>query len=234
MVHPKALLVPHAGYVYSGLTAAHAYRQLENENYKTAIILGPSHQVYSDSLSIPNENAYATPLGTILFDEQLKEKLIKTGNFKLDSAPHYQEHSLEVQLPFLKYMCPNIKILPLSVGNIDTKNYKACGQILAENMTPETLLIISTDLSHFHSLNIAKSLDQKTIETILNMDATALLQAYHNKTIECCGIFPIILGLTALSFFSNLKAEVLYYDTSASSSFDDERVVGYVAMGFSS
>ncbi|OGI08568.1 MAG: AmmeMemoRadiSam system protein B [Candidatus Margulisbacteria bacterium GWF2_35_9] len=230
--HPKALIVPHAGYVYSGQVAAHGYKQLEKESYQTAIILGPSHQIYNSTLAIPVENAYINPLGTVPFNESIINDLLESSLFISDSSPHYQEHSIEVQLPFLQVVQPNINIVPISVGSLSTDALKQAGKVLSKFITDDTILIISNDLSHFHSLNTAKMIDQKTIDAILSMDVDRFITAYQQRSIECCGFFPIALALATFENLKSIKATLLKYDTSASTSFDDQRVVGYTSISF--
>ena len=232
IVKPKALLAPHAGYVYSGQTAAYAYKQLEEENYKTAIILGPTHQVYSQHLAIPAEDSYLTPLGKVDFDMNIINSLLESKLFIKDSTPHYEEHSLEVQIPFLKTMLPKIKIVPISVGGVDFETMTHAAKVLTGVLKPDVLLIISSDLSHYHPLNIAKNLDQHTINQILSLDYKKVAAEYQKKNIECCGIYPIILSLLTFTHLKDVKASLLYYDTSASASFDDQRVVGYASIAF--
>jgi len=231
--HPKAIIVPHAGYVYSGQVAAHGYKQLENETYKRAIVLGPSHQVYSNTLAIPIEDAYSNPLGTVKFDQELIQQLLESKFYERSSSPHYQEHSLEVQFPFLQIIQSGTSIVPISVGSLKPEELKQAGKVLAQYLDNDTVLIISNDLSHFHSLKVAKDRDSKTIEAILSQDLGAFMTAYQQKAIECCGFFPIALALAAFENLDPLEATLLNYDTSASTSFDDQRVVGYTSISFS-
>ncbi|MEI7943074.1 MAG: AmmeMemoRadiSam system protein B [Candidatus Riflemargulisbacteria bacterium] len=229
---PKAIIVPHAGYIYSAKVAAYGYKQLEKENIKTAIILGPAHKTFHQGLAIPIETELQTPLGILNVDANKISQLLSSNAFILDSKPHYQEHSLEVQFPFIKMLLPECKIIPISVGMIDNvlmaKGAKALAGIIDEN----TILIVSNDLSHYHSLKTANLLDENTITHILNMSADNLLNKYQAKEIECCGVFPIALLLSTLNKLKILRASVLNYDTSASTSFDDEHVVGYASIAF--
>ena len=229
---PKALIVPHAGYIYSAQIAAHGYKQLENENIKTAIILGPAHKAFHQGLAIPIETTLETPLGNLDIDLTKTKKLLTSKNFVLDSYPHYQEHSIEVQLPFIKTLFPECKIVPISIGMLDKDLIEKGAKTLATIIDKNTIIIASNDLSHYHSLKTAKRLDENTIDNILKLSSANLLTEYQKKEVECCGIYPIALLLETLHIFKITHATVLSYDTSASTSFDDEHVVGYTSIAF--
>lgn len=232
---PLALLVPHAGVIYSGPTAGYAYKQIENTPYERVIVLGPSHQIHHTTLALPIADGVTTPLGTIDFDNDLIDQLCQSAPFKKDNSPHTQEHSLEVQFPFLQLALPNLfSLVPISVGAISADDIIKGAKKLAAALDEKTLLVISTDLSHYHSQKTAEVLDRTTINHILNFDADGLIGSYQRKAAECCGIYPILLGL---AIFRELGTEIhptlLHYDTSASTSLDDQHVVGYVSVGFS-
>ncbi len=229
---PKAIIVPHAGYIYSAQTAAHGYKQLENENIKTVIILAPAHKTFHQGLAIPIETVLETPLGNLYVDLIKANRLLSSKVFIKDSSPHYQEHSLEVQLPFIKLLFPNCKVIPISVGMADKTMMEQGALELSKIIDDNTILIVSNDLSHYHSLKSAKQLDENTITHIQKMSPANLLNQYQNKSIECCGIFPIILLLTTLYILNITHSQVLSYDTSATTSFDDQHVVGYVSIAF--
>lgn len=224
----KGLIVPHAGYIYSGQVAAFGYKQLSNEKIKTAIVLGSSHQIYSDIAAIPREDSYITPYGKIMFDLDIINKLVSEKQIQLNSQPHYQEHSLEVQFPFLQYLNPNMLIVPISVGAMSFNKLSQIAGLLREVLDEKTILIISTDLSHFHSLSIANELDQRTITTMLSMDAKALFDGYNHQQVELCGIFPVVVALETLK--QNTFAKLLRYDTSATATQYASRVVGYTSI----
>ncbi len=230
---PKALIVPHAGYIYSGQIAAHGYKQLEQENIQTIILLAPAHKKFHQGLAIPHEATLETPLGNIYVDIKKTRELLATNCFIKDSSPHYNEHSLEVQLPFIKTILPECKIIPISVGMIDLVTIEKGAEALLKIIDDSTLIIVSNDLSHYHSLKTAKQLDETTINQILKMSTKELLLKHQKKEIECCGVFPISLLLTILNKLPISKKTVLAYDTSATTSFDDQHVVGYVSIAFS-
>lgn len=229
---PKAIIVPHAGYIYSAKVAAHGYKQLEKENIKTVIILAPAHKTFHKNLAIPIETELETPIGNLTVDVKKIKQLLTSKAFILDSKPHYQEHSIEVQLPFIKMLLPDCNVVPISVGMIDNLLIQKSAKALAGIMDENTILIVSNDLSHYHSLKTANLLDENTINQILKLSPENLLNKYQNKEIECCGVFPIALLLATLNKLKITNTSVLKYDTSASTSFDDEHVVGYASIAF--
>ncbi len=235
IAHPKALLVPHAGIVYSGATAGFAYKQIEDLPYERIIILAPSHQLYHRALAIPIAKGVDTPLGHIRFDADTITSLTQSKPFILDNSPHLQEHAIEVQYPFIQ-MALNapFQVLPISVGDINGTDIKLGSQQLAHLMDDKTLLIISSDLSHYHNKNTAQVLDNTTLTHILHNDIDGLIGSYQRKAAECCGLHPILLGMAILnSLPPPYSATLLHYDTSASTSFDDQHVVGYASIAFS-
>ena len=188
--------------------------------------------MFHQNLAIPLETVLETPIGNLYVDIDKAQTLIDSCLFIKDSSPYYQEHSLEVQLPFIKTLLPDCNVIPISVGMTDPLMIKRGAKEIAAIMDNHTILIVSNDLSHYHSLKIAKQLDETTIKHILELSADNLMTKDQKKEIECCGLFPILLLLTALNELDVTIATVLKYDTSASTSFDDEHVVGYVSIAF--
>lgn len=233
--HPKAILVPHAGIVYSGATAGFAYKQIENLPYERIIILAPSHQLYHRDLAIPLAGGVDTPLGLIRFDADTIRSLAQTKPFILDNSPHLQEHAIEVQYPFLQLaLSSSFHVIPISVGDIDGDDIKRGAQQLATLMDEQTLLIMSSDLSHYHNKRTAEVMDHTTLTHILHNDIDGLIGSYQRKAAECCGLHPILLGMAVLNTLPTpYCATLLHYDTSASASFDDQHVVGYASIAFS-
>ncbi len=229
---PKAIIVPHAGYTYSAQTVAYGYKQLTNETIKTIIVLAPAHRTFHQSLAIPAETILETPLGNLDVHQDMINILLSSELFVKDSRPHYQEHSLEVQLPFIKHLLPSCNIIPINVGMIDIALAKKAATELANITDAETVIIVSNDLSHYHSLQTAKQIDENTINHILKMSPENLITQHQKKEIECCGIFPTTLLLATLNELEVNNHKVLHYDTSASASFDDKQVVGYASIAF--
>lgn len=186
---PKIIIVPHAGYVYSGSVAAYAYKAISRFNYTNILLLGPSHYVLASNqiLTCTYKN-FEIPLGNIAtFKPENLPSLFKDN----DNA-HAVEHSLEVQLPFLKYLYKNCKIFPQLINEGDEKFLTSIGDFEAQylNSSVDNLLIISSDLSHYHSYDEAQNIDQKTIEAILLLDEKGL-----KNSGEACGLIPILIGL---------------------------------------
>jgi hypothetical protein len=211
---PKALIVPHAGYIYSGQVAAYAYSLLKKYKKQKIILLGPSHTAYFNDVAADTNDYWETPLG--------KVKLMQNNFPKLEQA-HLNEHCLEVQLPFLQTILKNFEILPLVAGDINPEEIsKKIIPLLDDN----TILIISSDLSHFQDYNTAVSLDKNTIKTIQDLD--------YNKAeteADACGKIPI---LTAIDIAKNLnwKCKLLDYKNSGDVIGDKTRVVGYASFVF--
>ena len=169
---PKAIVVPHAGYIYSGATAALAYAQLGSARgrIRRVVLLGPVHRVAVRGLALPGAAAFATPLGEVEIDLAAVAALAGMPQVIVSPAAHAQEHSLEVQLPFLQSVLDDFKLLPLAVGNATPAEV---AQVLERLWGgPETLIVISSDLSHFLPYASAQALDQDTVQQILNFDGT--------------------------------------------------------------
>jgi MEMO1 family protein len=228
----KGLIVPHAGYAYSGKTAGYGYKQLENEIIDTIIILAPAHKNFHQGLALPIERQAETPLGNLLIDQEKVNHLVSTNFFTKNSSVFYQEHSLEVQLPFIKKILPNCSIVPINVGVTDYLLLQESAIEIAKIIDDKTVIVVSNDLSHYHSLNKSKLLDEYTIEKILEMSSSNFWSSYQKKEIECCGFFPIVLLLETLKEIQVNNSKLIYYETSASVSFDQEHVVGYASIAF--
>ena len=229
--HPVALVSPHAGYIYSGETAGYAYKQVVSADYNSVIILGPTHQMYSSSLCLPSEVGLTTPLGYIDFNSSIIKTLIDSGLYNLDSRPFIKEHSLEVQIPFIQTALPQASLVMISVGAAELTHMQKAAEVLSTVLDAKTLLVISTDLSHFHPLEKAKAIDNQTIQSIISLDPDAFASSIQNKQAECCGAYPLLLAMLALKHLPQAKATLLHYDTSATASFDKSRVVGYASLG---
>ena len=171
---PKAIIAPHAGYIYSGPTAAKAYQCLQDchGHYNKVVLLGPSHRVAVDGLALSGADTYQTPLGRIPLDVDTINDLTAYNFAAINDLAHRDEHSLEVHLPFLQSTLDEFSLVPIVVGDIDPANV---AKILERfESEPQTLIVISTDLSHFHEYSIAKRRDQDTSNAILNYDYDAI------------------------------------------------------------
>ncbi len=221
---PKAIIVPHAGYIYSGPTAAAAYASLASvsDSIKRVILLGPVHRVPVRGLALPGTAVFATPLGEIQIDKDAVAAIEKLPQVVESTAAHEQEHSLEVQLPFLQMMLADFTLLPLAVGD-------ATPQEVAEVLDtlwggPETLIVISSDLSHFLPYQTAQIVDGETVQNILQFRGTLNHQ-------QACGGTPVN-GLMLAAKQHHLQSHLLDLRNSGDTAGDKDQVVGYGSFAF--
>jgi len=219
---PRALIVPHAGYVFSGATAALAYRRLApvRDRIRRVLLLGPAHRVYLRSMAVPSASAFVTPLGAVPVDTAARDGATALPGVCIDDAAHVQEHSLEVQLPFLQSMLTDFRVLPIVVGDCPPEPVAALLDALWGG--PETLVVISTDLSHFHDYASAERIDQRSCQRILARDSDL-------RGDDACGCRPLN-GLMRSRHAAALDIELLGRCNSGDSGGDRERVVGYAAF----
>jgi len=221
---PKAIVVPHAGYIYSGQTAATAYARLRagRSAIHRVVLLGPVHRVPVRGLALPGVDALATPLGTIELDQAAIAQIAELRQVVVSPAAHAQEHSLEVQLPFLQTLLDDFKIVPLAVGDATPSEVAEVLEKLWGGA--ETLIVISSDLSHFLPYRAAQHADRDTAEDILNLQST-LTHA------QACGGTPLN-GLLLAARKRQLRPQLLAQCNSGDTSGDRDRVVGYGAFAF--
>lgn len=222
---PKALIAPHAGYIYSGPIAASAYIQLIPAKFsiKRVILLGPSHRVPLHGLAASSATHFATPLGLIPVDMKAIESICHMSQVTVNDQAHSQEHSLEVHLPFLQQVLDEFTIVPLVVGQTTPEQIN---QVLAELWDgPETLIVISSDLSHYHEYSVAKALDKKTSQAIEQLDYKHI--DYENA----CGRDPVN-GLLHFAKQIGLKADAIDVRNSGDTAGSHDQVVGYGAYTF--
>jgi len=219
---PKALIVPHAGYVYSGPVAASAYALLEplKSVITRVILLGPAHRVAVRGLALPGADSFQTPLGRIEIDSEIAEALLALPQVSVNDATHAEEHSLEVHLPFLQEVLGDFKLVPLVVGD-------ATAQEVAEVLESvwggeETLIVISSDLSHYLDYDTAKALDQKTSAAIEALDYESL------SWDQACGRIPVS-GLLHIARKKGLHCHLVDLRNSGDTAGSRDRVVGYGA-----
>ena len=218
----KALIVPHAGYIYSGGTAGHAYALLAPlaARIRRVVLLGPCHRVAVRGLAAPTVQAFATPLGSIALDRAAIDALADLPQVVANDAAHAQEHSLEVQLPFLQTVLGTFELVPLAVGDASAADVAEVLERLWGG--PETLIVISSDLSHFHSYREAQRIDKATAEHILALDQLTSSE-------QACGARPIN-GLLAVARRRGLGIERLAQCNSGDTAGDKSRVVGYASF----
>jgi hypothetical protein len=221
---PKLLIVPHAGYVYSGAVAAHGYALLARwrERIKRVLLLGPAHRVAVNGLAAPTVDFFESPLGRVAIDREALAQLTDLPQVVVSDAAHALEHSLEVQLPFLQTMLESFTLVPLVVGRVGAEDAVAVLERLWGG--DETLIVISSDLSHYHPYHDAQLMDRATVEGMLKFD-TAL---DHE---QACGATPIAAALLAARAH-DLAPRLLDLRNSGDTVGDRSHVVGYCAMAF--
>lgn len=220
---PKALIVPHAGYMFSGSTAAAAYARLQQPNrIHRVVLIGPCHRVAIAGLAIPSVEAFATPLGIVPLDQAAMRQLDDLPQVAVNDASHALEHSLEVQLPFLQATLGSYKLVPLLVGDA---NPEAVAEVLERLWGgDETLIVVSSDLSHFLTYDAASQVDRQTCDAVLHFDGR--LSPY-----QACGAYPIN-GFLPPAQEHGLRAELINLCNSGDTAGDRQRVVGYAAFAF--
>ena len=222
---PKALIVPHAGYVYSGPIAATAYASLKTraQEIRRVVLLGPSHRVWFDGLAVPDRaTAFATPLGEIPLDAPAIERIRAMQGVIASDEPHANEHSLEVQLPFLQRVLGAFMLVPIAVGEAEPEKTAAVIEALWGG--PETLVLVSSDLSHYLDYAAARATDARTAERIAGRGRT--VEPHH-----ACGSFPVN-ALLRVAERRQLRADVLDLRNSGDTAGTRDRVVGYGAFAF--
>ena len=224
------IVSPHAGYAYSGKTAAHAYKTVENKNYKTVVVISPSHREYFPGISIYNGDAYKTPLGEIELDKEMIAKLVLEKSYIFEGMNgHRSEHALEVQLPFLQTVLKGFNLVPIVMGDQRKMFVNTLAEKLAQVIDDETLIVASSDLSHFHSKADADKLDSKVEKRISGFDYEGLLNDLENKKCEACGGGPIAVLLKTAEKKGILNVEVLSRTDSGDTTGDNSEVVGYLS-----
>lgn len=226
-----ALITPHAGYIYSGQVAAYAYKLLTDNPFDKVIVIAPSHHVYFRGASIYAKGAFRTPLGLIPIDEDTSQKIMKESTaISFLPQAHVQEHSLEVQLPFLQTVLKDFQLIPIVMGDQNLENCKILSEALYRAIKGKKVLIVaSSDLSHFYSYHQAVKLDNGVINRIRNFDPQGLARDIADGTCEACGGGPIITTMLLAQKMGANKALVLKYANSGDVTGDMSRVVGYLA-----
>jgi len=216
---PKAMIVPHAGYVYSGPIAATAYRSImpASRDITRIVLLGPAHRVYLEGMAVPAADGFATPLGTVPINRATVEQISGLPGVRTSDAAHKDEHSLEVQLPFLQTVLETFTLVPIVVGRCDP--VQLADVIDTVWGGAETLVVISSDLSHYLPYDRAKRIDAQTCARILNKTVTLTGD-------EACGAHAIN-GLMSAQCCRNLKVEAIDVRNSGDTCGDKDRVVGY-------
>jgi AmmeMemoRadiSam system protein B len=217
----KALIAPHAGYRYSGLTAAYAYRLLEDrrECIQRVVLLGPAHRVFLQGMALPSVDAFTTPLGNVPIDADGVRTALALAGTRISDAAHAGEHSLEVHLPFLQMVLADFRLIPIVVGECPANEVKSVLEALWGGK--ETIIVVSSDLSHYHAYDEAREIDAKTTARIEARESTLLGE-------EACGAYALN-GLLLAAKARGMQVRTLDLRNSGDTAGDKHRVVGYGA-----
>jgi hypothetical protein len=229
-----ALAAPHAGLMYSGPVAAYAYRQLRGRAIDVALLVGPSHFIGFDGVSVYRAGGFDTPLGVAEIDEACAAALMAATPVVVEHpAAHAREHSLEMQLPFLRRLAPAAKIVPLVMGFQTAATARSLGDALAAVARDrKALLVASTDLSHYHDAATAARLDAVVIDCVSRFDPDRLQEALELTPEHACGGGPLVAVMRAARLLGARDGVVLKYGDSGDVSGDKSAVVGYLAAAF--
>jgi MEMO1 family protein len=230
----RACLVPHAGYVYSGMVAGAVFARIVLP--KKILLLGVRHYPRGEALAILSRGAWRTPLGDVPIDEELATRLREAcPSLKEDAVAHVQEHSLEVELPFLQELNPGFSFVPVALGTVQFERLEEVGEAIARvlmDTKEEMLVVTSSDMNHYEDDETTRRKDHLAIDCLQRFDAEGLYDVCVERKISMCGLGPAIAMLTAMRRVGAKQASLVRYATSGDASGDRERVVGYAGMTF--
>jgi AmmeMemoRadiSam system protein B/AmmeMemoRadiSam system protein A len=226
------LIVPHAGYVYSGAVAGATISRIKFKD--TFVIIGPNHTGYGPPFSVMTQGSWQTPLGEVQIDSELAEKLVSISEyFEEDSQAHQYEHSVEVQLPFLQYFKEDVKIVPVILASSNVEALRAAGHDLARaigSLDRDVVIMVSSDMNHYEPQGTGQRKDRKAIDAILELNEDELVKRIKEDDITMCGYAPAAVMLTAVKELGAGRAELVRYQTSGDISGDYNAVVGYAGI----
>jgi len=232
-----AIVAPHAGYVYSGKVAAQSFALLRSRKIERVVVIAPSHFEAFPFVSVYNGDAYATPLGNVPVDKDFASKLAKLNPLiQLSTRGHIPahqqgEHAVEVQLPFLQRVLGEFRLVPIVMGDQNYEIERALGVSLAKMVKgTDTLIVVSSDLSHYHPYDEASKIDQKTLKAIERWDYLSLSRNFEARVWEACGGGPIVAAMIAAERLGAKQAKILKYANTGDVTGDKSRVVGYGAV----
>lgn len=228
------LVVPHAGYMYSGCVAAHAYSLLRDHPFDRVLILAPSHRAYFKGASVYTPGGYRTPLGVVPLDRPMVDLLLKHPDLvRFVPEADAEEHSLEIQLPFLQVMLPSFRMTPVIMGEQSFEFCEKLARVIVEaSRETRLLLIASSDLSHYHAASEARRLDRVVSDCVERFDPEGLSDHLRQGDCEACGAGPMMTVMIASRLLGANKSKVLQYANSGDVTGDTRRVVGYLAAAF--
>ncbi|MDY0191827.1 MAG: AmmeMemoRadiSam system protein B [Desulfuromonas sp.] len=226
------VVVPHAGYAYSGATAGATFAQVDVPN--TVVLLGPNHRGIGAECAVYNGSSWATPLGSVNVDTELAAAIIDgVDDMCADNLAHQYEHSLEVMLPFLQVRNPQLQIVPISLMAISYERIEQIASQLSgiiQRQSAPVLIVASSDMSHYEPVDTAEKKDKFALEAVLNLDAKKLYQRVTAKHITMCGMGAVVLMLLTLTKCGASRAELIQYTNSGEVSGDYDQVVGYAGV----
>ncbi|MBN2244998.1 MAG: AmmeMemoRadiSam system protein B [Candidatus Aminicenantes bacterium] len=226
----KAIIVPHAGYTYSGQVAAFAYRLVHGKEIDSVVVLGTSHRYGFKGCSIYSDGGYKTPLGVTEIDRKLAKEIAANSGFDFIPQAHSQEHSIEVQIPFIQKVLPDAKIVPIVVGFPSEKTITSLATALEKSLQDKkALVVVSTDMSHFYSHEKASEIDGKTISLISSFNSDELIKRLENGENIMCGGSGVVASLLYARKTGESKIQVLRYQDSSQSGGPTSEVVGYLS-----
>ncbi len=229
-----ACVMPHAGYMYSGPVAGAVVSRINVPD--KVVLLGPNHTGQGTAFSLMSRGAWKTPLGEINIDSSLAEEILSSSQYlEDDSLAHLNEHSLEVELPFLQYFRKDFQIVPICLASVNLEALKSVGSAVATaidklNIRKSTLIVASSDLTHYEPQKEAEIKDKLAIEAILELNEDRLLEKIAKFNISMCGFAPVIAMLSCAKALGAQKAELIKYQTSGDITGDFSSVVGYAGI----
>ncbi|MEN6355615.1 MAG: AmmeMemoRadiSam system protein B [Armatimonadota bacterium] len=234
------LVCPHAGYIYSGQAAAHAYSELAKDGLPdTAVILGPNHHGLGAAVAVGTQDEWITPFGSMHVDLEIANEIVRLAEFaKADDSAHVREHSIEVQLPFLQYISrghKEIRIVPIAIAYMNKSDAllltKDLGDAIAQSVRGKSAVIIaSSDLTHYDSRESARAKDTLALEYVMNLDPEGLIETVYERSITMCGVLPAAVMLHACNALGATGARKLAYYSSGDVTGETDQVVGYGAL----
>jgi hypothetical protein len=232
-VKPIGIVVPHAGYMYSGHVAGAIYARIDLP--ERSVVLCPNHTGLGTPLSIMSRGAWRTPLGDMQIEEELSAALMNEDpDLEEDTSAHRFEHAIEVQIPFMQHIGgSSVRFVPITVGTGDFRDLENLGQAIAKvvhQSAPGTLIIASSDMNHYESDAVTRVKDRKAIDQILALNPRGLYDVVRKENISMCGYGPTVAMLTAAKILGSTRAELVKYATSGDVSLDFDHVVGYAGI----
>ncbi len=226
------MVVPHAGYAYSGQVAAYAYRQVRDSAFDAVVLVGPSHRRPFRGVSVYASGGFETPLGVVPIDEGLARGILASGRDVSDTPDlHAQEHSLEIQLPFLQVAIGAFSLVPLMMGDQGAETCRGLAEAILRAAGNRRILIVgSSDLSHYHPYERALVMDRRALDPLERMDAEGLLQSLEAGSCEACGGGPAAVTIMTARGLGADRAMLLKYANSGDVTGDRSGVVGYASL----